>query len=141
MKGKLSSCFSAFIGKFFKAPDNGAHSFKYRTVFGNVSAGVQYEYRNPVAGLLQVFSQFVFLQPVSFTHESFDTIAVYRFFKIPATNANACLQYSLFIFGKPDDFKGEIGKLLSFTEQPVYLFAAFQFVFFPEKISLTVGQF
>lgn len=86
--------------------------------------------------LFEIYLQFIFLEPVGFPHQSFYAVPVYRLLKIPAANANACLQSCLLILRQPYHVKRKVRKPVAPGKQLFDGFAAFQLICFPVKISL-----
>lgn len=87
-----------------------------------------------------MFLQHIFLQAVGFSHQPFDAVAVYRFFKIFIAYPHTGLQYGLAVFWQPYHPEGKIGKTTALRKQLFNCFAAFEFVLFFKMVSLFIFQ-
>lgn len=105
MKGQLRISFKVFIAQFYQPVKAAFHFCKQQFVSGQVFAQVQEKQRHALIVLNKGIVQGIFLQAIHFSHQSFDTISIYRLFKIPAANPNAGLQCCSIVLRQPENLE------------------------------------
>ena len=127
-----SASMICFFYQFLQSrPDLSRHHF----IVGQFFSHVYKEYRQELFFSSKMFLQRVFLQTIGLPRQSFDTVAIDRFFKIPVTRAESRLQEDpggWQVAGQIEHPEWEEGKAFPFPEHPFNELTAFQPFFFPE---------